>query len=405
MMRGHAAGCIVAATYALGTNAFLFPPGVNSIDESLASLGDKSTKTQSIRIPCAECAFSTKQAHAEGDASEDDGVYRIEGGANELLFHFTTSEDNKRLELNGAAIYPPLDWSREESEVVVHQVPAGAEDVKVPLRVTSSGLITDVVRPDDDDAAASVVTLRYTVLGVEKQLMQLQDVKIDLLQTGDELLIMKVESDEDDRPPMPQHHGPPGFHPHHGPPGFHGPPPETFRGKCNMLPAPVCRFKHMLEVKMARLRNKKPCPGRKGPPHGRLPSHIRPPGVHGEHPHAHHGRPHHTRPWHGHPHRHHNHHRLWAGAFMRGFIAVLIPVAAGISVGLTVSLLGLLLGRLLAMIWYRCTGRGQQRAREAALVEEGEGKGLMVADEDDDEELPAYEDAPPYEECDARVSK
>lgn len=89
---------------------------------------------------------------------------------------------------------------------------------------------------------------------------------------------------------------------------------------------------------------------------------------------------------------------------MRGFVAVLIPVVAGISVGLAVSLLGLVVGRVISALWTRYAGTGERGAvREEEYVEEG--KGLMLAGEEDEEEaLPAYEDAPAYEESEEKVS-
>lgn len=88
---------------------------------------------------------------------------------------------------------------------------------------------------------------------------------------------------------------------------------------------------------------------------------------------------------------------------MRGFVAVLIPVIAGISVGLAVSLMGLVIGRLISWGWARFARKQKNGSggamRGAADVEEG--KGLILADEeadeDDDEVPPAYEDAPAYE--------
>ena len=393
-----------------------------------------------MRIPCDECAFSTEEEYAPSKYGSEE-VTRIYNGGHDVLFNFTTSEGSRRLELNGATIYPPLAWSGEES-VVVHQVPASGQlYVEVPLRVTASGLETKVQQhleeSESEAAASALVELRYTVLGLEKQLMQLQAVKIDLLKTGDELLLLKVEAATDDHPAPPSNDGltgghwpqafrpPPGVPPPHGPPPY-GPPPEmTNEKECRRLPASVCKFKHMLEAKIAHLRHGRPCPGRMsmgppgdhmGPPHGRVPSHVRPPlphlPAHGEHPHPPHGRPHHMRPWHGrhhhgHHHGYHPHHHHFAGAFVRGFVAVLIPVVAGISVGLFVSLIGLVVGRLITWIWVKYARKGQRGTtsgtREDEFVEEG--KGLMLVDESDGEEaLPAYEDAPAYEASDEKIS-
>lgn len=73
----------------------------------------------------------------------------------------------------------------------------------MPLRVTSSGLVTGMVRLDDDDSPTAVATLRYATLSVEKQLRHLRDVKIDLFEIGDDLLMTKVEIEADERRVVP----------------------------------------------------------------------------------------------------------------------------------------------------------------------------------------------------------
>ena len=386
-------GALLAAT----ANGFLLPPDVNTLDSPLGNAVE-SGKSQTVRIPCSACAFSTKQAHADG-VDVDDEVFQIEGGANDILLNFTTSDDNRRLEINGATIYPALAWSKENI-VIVHQVPASGGDVKIPLQVTSSGLMMDYEQPyvDSEAAGSGLVRLRYGIMGLEKHLMQLQGIKIDLLKTGDELLILKVEPDADDEPAPPTH-----FRPHFAGTPPHGPPAEMMgEAECNMLPAPVCRFKHMLEAKIAGARHgERPCPSHRGMgprPH----AHFGPPPHH-ERPQGHHrGPPHHRGPWQGHRHgHHHHHHHHFAGAFVRGFIAVLVPVVAGISVGLTVSLLGLVMGRFVSFLWMRYARK--ESATPAGRDESvEEGKGLMLADED--EPLPAYEDAPAYEESEEKIS-
>lgn len=404
-MLGRAAG-IVAATCVLGANAILLPPGVNSIDDSL-SFHAEAAESQIVRVPCSECAFASKAVHVEGDEDGDDAL-RIQGGAHDILLNFTTSHDSCRLELNGATIFPPEAWSKGEL-VVVHQVPAVGEDVKTPLEVTSSGLFMDYAQPAQEEQSA-LVTLRYTILGLEKQLMQLHAVKIELLKVGDELLILHAGVDDaaDDEPTQ---HGPSRSRPHAGgPPPYGAPPygpPPGFSQDCKMLPAPICRFKHMLETKIAHMRHRKPCSDQASSPRGHGPPHRRPsrphgPAHYGERPDSRHGRPHHMRPWHRHHGHHHHGQRHWLSAFSHGFIAVLIPVVAGISVGLSVSLLGLAIGRIITFVWNTCSQRQARASGDWSKVDDSveEGKGLMLADEDgdDEERPPAYEDAPAYYE-------
>jgi hypothetical protein len=81
---------------------------------------------------------------------------------------------------------------------------------------------------------------------------------------------------------------------------------------------------------------------------------------------------------------------------------------AGITVGLLVSLLGMLFGRMIGFLWLRAypTRRQHRRhrrrgiclSRDDTVIEEGK----ILLHEDDIEPLPAYEDAPSYEEVETR---
>lgn len=78
---------------------------------------------------------------------------------------------------------------------------------------------------------------------------------------------------------------------------------------------------------------------------------------------------------------------------------MLIPVVAGVSVGLAVSLMGLVVGRLIGWVWARFARKqvNDSRAAMGGDADVEEGKGLIFAEEEDAEALPAYEDAPAYE--------
>ena len=444
-MLGRAVG--ISTACALGASALIIPPGIAPASNGEApdlSISVVNPKNQVITIPCAECAFLTKQENVENIEEDGDDLFWIQGGENSLLLNFTVSEDGQRLQLNGGDIYPPrqqANWALPET-IYVKQVPsqAGLVDIKsgevrsADLEITAYGIKQSEMQalsPNGD----MLVPVTFEIMGLENQVMTIDEVEIKLLKTGDgELLIMQVESlpghgssviiseplDEDmDAPPPPHFDGPPppaemdegedmDFPP---PPHFHGPPhPHRFGTKeCNMLPEPLCRLSNMLDHKIDQMmdghhhggfRQMGGCRGRKGHPNS-LPGHIKPhfgkPDKEDHHKHPH-GRHHHVRP-HGPHHRHHGHFRHhFVHAFAKGLVAVLIPVMAGITVGMVVSLIGLVVGRLIGFLWIKLARGGRRGyasvAQEEAIAELGDEK-FMVAEV---EALPAYEDAPADEE-------
>ncbi|KAK5112985.1 hypothetical protein LTR85_011007 [Meristemomyces frigidus] len=448
-MFGRSVG--IAATYVLGASAFILPQGIAPASNSEASdlsISVVNPKSQIITVPCSECAFPTIQEKVE-DVEQDDDFFWIQGGANSLLLNFTVSEDGKHLQLNGVVIYPPqfgqTGWFEPE-DIYVKQVPSQADMVDIrsgevrstDLKLTGYGLIAakmEELSPNGD----MLVPLRLEMMAVEEERIDIDEVAIKLLQTGDgELLIMDVESIpsshlmfEDEPFPPPGPDGMPedmDFPPYHGPP-HHGPPPHDGPQECNMLPEPLCKLKAMIESKIDQamaspsgdFRKKGGCHGRKGPHGKKLPGHIKPhfnrPGhddfVHHEdgadgvdrpnqedRPKHHHGRPHHMRP-HGQHHGHHRHPHFFGHHFLhsfaKGLVAVLIPVMAGITVGMTVSLLGLVVGRLIGFVWIKFARGGRRGyasvAQQEAVVEEGKNKPMIA----EMEALPVYEDAPAYE--------
>ena len=196
-MLGRVAG-VVAASCAL-TTAFLLPPDVNVADGDETSLfgldPDYSSKDQILHIPCPACAFATKDTHTE---ESEDEVFRTSGGANTLLLNFGISSDGERLELNGKPIYPPqyhIDAFVKGQLVAVQQVSASGEDIDVPLEVTSSGLIVDD-KQHVGEAGELLTPMKYRILGLEKQLMDLQEINVALLKTEHGLLLLRVNAEE-----------------------------------------------------------------------------------------------------------------------------------------------------------------------------------------------------------------
>ena len=404
-MIGRSVGIITAC--ALGASAFLLPPGIDteSNDKTDIAVSVLNPKHQIIELPCSSCAFPPKQEEVTEEGEDD--LFFIQGGANNLLLNFSISEDGQALELNGQAIYPPhfhretfLErhmWSVEQIAASTSRQEIEAGNYKgTPLRITGSGLKVageNPVSPNGD----MLVPIRWHLFSLEDQPMTVDEVSIKLLKMDNgELLILELSPAQGPSdmamdfpfgipsPPGPEFHR-------------HGPPKD-----CNMLPAPLCRFKNMLESKIQGMKDGKfgGCTGRKGGPPNKLPSHIKGPhfgphGLEGGRPEHHHGRPpHHMRP-HGHHGHHHRHHFMHA--FAKGLVAVLIPVMAGIAVGMTVSLVGLLVGRAIAFLWIKFARGGKRGyasvAQDELTAEEGD-----MEKEADEEAPPMYENAPSYEE-------
>jgi len=280
-----------------------------------------------------------------------------------------------------------------------------------------------VISPQGD----VMVNVKHTIFELEKQPVSIDAVSIKLLKTsGGELLIAHVETVERSPPRPNDSFGRPPplemgqfeelvdelesapFPPR--PPHHEGPPPERFgpHKECDVLPIALCKLRNAVEAKIHGMKDgmrKGGCHGGKGrPPHmGQMPGHIRPHFMRPDHdddapPPRHHGRPHHMRP-HGH-HRHHHEHSFMH-SFSSGFTAVLIPTLAGIAVGMTVSLLGLFVGRLISFLWIKIY-RGNRRGYASVALDdsslEAETEKEVLLKEDEEEALPAYEQAPAYVE-------
>ncbi|KAF2171797.1 hypothetical protein M409DRAFT_63374 [Zasmidium cellare ATCC 36951] len=406
----------------LSTSAFLLPPNTPATEAGGLAIDvpPVNTKSVALQLPCSECAFSGKQEKIEDVDAEDDGFVWIQGGANNVLVNITVSEDGQHLKVNGEPVYPlGLQDMFHSPKIYVNQIPSSAswEDIEsgnaktTPLQVTGHGVSImeeNVVSPEGD----TLIPIRHTIFELENQPVSLDEVTIQLLKTHKgELLIVHAESAAPPSPRPDDFFGPPPedmpedflfpFPPSKdGPPG---PPPADFgkHKECKNLPAPLCKFRNIVEDKIMGMK-KGGCHGRKGgrPHMGKLPGHIRPP--HFPRPNGrphHHGRPHHMRPY-GH-HGHHRHHFMHA--FTRGLAAVLIPTMAGIAVGMTVSLLGLMVGRLIGFLWIKFYRGGRRGYASVALDESSADKAdtekEVMLGEEAIEPPPVYEDAPAYEEA------
>lgn len=426
------------AAIAVGANAFLLPPGVNSASSSSDIAIDP--QSQAIKIPCPGCVFPSKEAKAT-ETEEGDGLFWAQGGANDVILNFTVSEDMKILNLNGWQLYPmTLD---QASFPTIDQVAASASladakknpEQKTALEVSGASIVINEEHVSSN--GDKIVRVTYQVVSLEGQPMSIDGAEVKLLENADgSLMIIDVE-------PVSQEHSifesipvPP---PHHRG-GHHGQGMRPHKGhkECGMVPAMLCKWVGMVESKVDGFKQGMPhklggCGGRKGgkggAPH-RLPGHIKPhldmadkpegdkleagkPDMekpeHEGRPHRHHGGP--PRPHHG-PHgshggHHHRHHRHFLHRILRAFVVVLVPVMAGISMGIFVSLIGMLVGRLIAFMWIKLR-RGGQRGYASVAQNESEDentdveKGGLEVVAVEEEALPVYEDAPAYEEKEQR---
>ncbi|GAB7351520.1 hypothetical protein MBLNU459_g2161t1 [Dothideomycetes sp. NU459] len=399
------------AALALGANAFLLPPGVNSASSSDIAIDPQS---QAIKIPCPGCVFPAKEAKAT-ETEEGDGLFWAQGSANDVIFNFTITDDKKTLNLNGWQVYPvTMEQGRPPT---LDQVSATASladakehpEQKTALEISGASIMVDEehVSPTGD----KIVRIVYQVMSVEGQPMHLDGAEVKLLEGSDgSLMIIAVEVAPREHEhlklvplpsPMEGHEGQ-GMRPHK---------------ECGMLPAMLCKWKGMVESKIDGFKQGMPhkvggCGGPKGGRPHRLPGHIKThienadkpdgerPGREG-HPPMHHGGP--PRPHHGPHHGHHRHHRHFLHRILRAFVVVLVPVMAGISMGIFVSLTGMLVGRLIAFLWIKFR-RGGQRGYASVAQAESEDENVdmekgdveVVAVEED--VLPIYEAAPAYEE-------
>lgn len=116
-----------------------------------------------------------------------------------------------------------------------------------------------------------------------------------------------------------------------------------------------------------------------------------------KHPKHHHGqspRPHGMHQ--GLPHHGHHGQARFMHKFVGAVVSVLVPVVAGITMGMFVSLLGMAAGRLIGYLWIKFRRGGQRGYATVAQKEESVEKGTLELAEE--EPLPAYEDAPAYED-------
>lgn len=393
------AGILTFTACALQASAFLLPPNVAvTSDDASSAWGIPSTVSTTnavVQLPCSECVFSASQPTEKVENIEDEPLFWTQGGANSVLVNFTLSDDRQRLQVNGETIYPLglLEADMFGSpKVYVHQVRSGVSladieagtDKATPVEVTGHSI--SIRQPVDDEAL--LIPIEYAIFELNHQPVSLDVVTVNVLDLPEGLMIASAVS-EASRAPRPED----SFMP---PPEdwmFPSPPsewdePEMDRPhhdrqkECNMLPAPLCKLRNIIESKLMGLGKKGGCHGRKGgrPHGGKLPTHIKgpffrpdaddrePPPHHGHHfgpdmdgeepphhghrfrpdmdgeepphhghrfrpemddeepPHRpfHHGRPH--RPHHHGRHGHHGHHFMHA--FSRGLAAVLVPTMA-----------------------------------------------------------------------------
>lgn len=410
-MVGRLAGALAAAS-ALTAQAMLIPAGTNTnnIGEPVELLA-VNPEWQTIKLPCPECVFPTKQTEVE-EAAEGDVMW-IQGGANSLLLNITTIFDGHAVGLDNYPLYPPLASVNKASVDMIHsdasmvQLQDGSATRKsVTVSAASTVASEEHVSPDGE----SVVRAKYQIFSIDNHPVTVDGVEVTALKRKDGKMALlnvepvpKADTIFDSLPP---HH--PGSHDNKKPSEHHKP--------CS-LPAPICHFRDVVEAKMSELKagiphyklkfGKPGCHGRKGKGQGvRLPTHRRPPHFQGaEGPHAHRPDGHRGKPWRHHgagfAHPHHHHHASGVHRALQSILFVLVPIFLGITMGLLVSVVGMLVGRLIAFVWLRFV-RGGRRGYASVRLNEEEAE-AEDAEKDDvesvvSEPLPKYEEAPAYEE-------
>lgn len=386
-MFGRAVG--VTAICAVAVHALSLPFGSDINDLTNPAVNPKA---RSIQIPCAKCGLLTTSADPRHELTINGrSISQVDNF--ELNLNFAVSADGHRVELGGEAVYP----ARYHSETYHHeraiQINKVSSSGVKPLQITSSSIRVESLHRVPSDGGA-VVQFTFQIISVEgHHTAEVPDIVIDLLQLDSgELFIITVSA----RPR-------PAFLPSSSPSTAQG-----YANRCS-LPGPVCRLKSMLSNAVAALRSTRlmksvPCSYRPSwskhlPPHFPARPQIVGPNDRARNYQHHH--PEHSSSYHS---QQYQRHRFFH-ALARGIIAVLVPVLAGITVGLLVSSLGLLTGRLIGCLWIRWARGGRSRHGRITLedVDGDEEKFLLLADQDT-EPLPLYENAPAYEEFEARSS-
>ncbi|QIW94727.1 hypothetical protein AMS68_000245 [Peltaster fructicola] len=381
---------------ALGASAFLLPPGVSSDKDAVLPFVAVDPKHQTLELPCPTCDSLTTHSFPPGLQLADEST-----GSSNLMLNLDVSDDGQALLLNEKPLYP-LDYALEDIHDIfwaVQPVPvdASAADAKSanydPLRITGHVLSSgpsDMLTPDGD----SVITLRWQLLNLEHEMVDLDEVMIQLLRTSEgELLILSA----DVVPAPEQVYTIQPFTPLNAPPP---PPPPPHHKECKYLPGPLCDMSNFFDSKLSNLKSGRPgCGGAKkfNSFEGRLPTHIKPhfgqfkddqdmperPDFKGP--------PFHGGPWREHRHHKHHHHMFYRIAL--AIESILTPVLLGLGVGLIVAPLGFLTGRLIGWLWFSVIRGGKRGYARVALDDNSEQDKL----DESVEPLPQYEEAPAYE--------
>lgn len=438
----------VAAASALTANAFLLPPGIQSIDDK-ASLAATNPDWRAIKLSCPECVMPTPKTDIKEESDNElDAPVFIMGGANSLMVNVTTLFDGSAVGLSDDyPLWPPL---AKYGKAVVDMIPSEASvadvqstsDRRTTVRITAdNSIVGEEALPD----GASLIQIKYHIMSVDQHPVTVDAIHVTCIKTPAGIVsILDAESVPHPKSPFglpgsehdeakPAHPHPPSKRPgEHRPRPHHRPQPH--KAPCNM-PALLCEWRDFFQDKLSAMHHGgkhgkgKGCPGRKGKSKGHhkggkghhkghhkghkdhkdhdvdhpsrpfvdddgvmhLPSHIRP----------HKGRPDHfeSRPhsW-GHHHRHHHSKFL---VFAHRALMVLMPILVGISMGMFVSLIGMLVGRLIVFVWVTFV-RGGRRGYASVRLSEEEAEAAEVEKTVDVEEAnvlppPAYEDAPAYD--------
>jgi len=375
----HFSAALVAG-FTVAASAFLVPPNIPEEIQDARFRGGPpqqfkefihhvlEQKTTTIDLACPGCSYAAAQPdNAEGVAWEDDV---------ETVIHLEFDTHDQTFNVNGHPLLPLEKAQQAQStSIKAHQIRKdnNEESVEVPLNFAME-IMPPIPSPHKE--GVSIIPVEFTVLALKGMPVKVNTVSLKLIQPPHGGLVI-VHTEEI---------------PFEQTPGA-----ETCEGArvwsmCRLKAIVMARVKSMMETTKQKteqvqgwVKEKTGCGKGKGR-HGfwRHPH----PHADGQHQHRHHG--------------HHGHHQYHPTGYMlhqtiRFFI---IPALLGIIGGLVVSAIGMLVGQAIALIWiraYRNGQRGSSRFVETEVFVDTDAKGELLSDQD--EALPAYEDAPRYEDA------
>ena len=391
----HFSTFLSTTALALTANAFLIPQEI--ADDVQAAKAEAvelvpqivDHNSQSVKLDCASCPFALK--------TERNGMHEWTNDVeSDLIMHFTAK--NNHLTLNGKPFYP-VTLQEMPGLLYAPQVKK-ASDPEIGFEGYEEDLklsYTLEFQDEKTEAGNTVVGIVMTILGIDGQMIKIDNVKIEAIKHADGPVSVA--------PPTCSHALTNHLHQLSlASLSTIAPSPSDPDAKCTNM---VCRMMTKLSAAISTARAKAAAAAH-STKHAakkmkgfcmrcfqRLAGH--PPSAPSDEvekdkvtklPTHNHMKPGHFRP-------HHDGHRHHPGAlrsvmhFARHlFTFVLLPVMVGVAVGITASAIGMLVGQAVVFLWMRYRRSGREGSYEA------------VQSDDKEDGLPAYEDGglPAYAE-------